>query len=181
MEGLAGSFGYLALLAGALLEGETVVFLAGVAAQHGYLWFPAVVAIAISGGFISDQTLFFVGRRYGNRVLARFPSVAARAPRIQALVKRWDVLAIFLVRFLYGLRIAAPIVIGSCGIAPWRLALFDFLGALLWAFVVAGLGYFAGQAVQYWIARLDLSVVLALMAAALLAGAAWNVLRARRR
>jgi hypothetical protein len=35
--------------------------------------------------------------------------------------------------------------------------------------------------VQYWIARLDLSVVLALMAAALAAGVAWNILRARRR
>jgi membrane protein DedA with SNARE-associated domain len=70
-------------------------------------------------------------------------------------------------------------VIGSCGIAPWRLALFDFLGAVLWAFVVAGLGYFAGQAVQYWVARLDLSVVLALMALALAAGAVWNIVRAR--
>lgn len=180
MEGLAGSFGYLALLAGALLEGETVVFLAGVAAQHGYLWFPAVVAIAISGGFISDQTLFFVGRRYGNRVLARFPSVAARAPRIQALVKRWDVLAIIAVRFLYGLRTAAPLVIGTCGIAPWRLALFDFIGAVLWGSVVAGAGYFAGQAVQEFAGRLDGSVVLFLMAIALVAGTAWNVIRARK-
>jgi membrane protein DedA with SNARE-associated domain len=171
----------VALFIGTLLEGETIVFLAGLAAHHGYLWFPAVVAVAVVGGFISDQILFFVGRRYGERVFARFPGVAARVPRAQALLKRWDVLAIFLVRFLYGLRIAAPIVIGSCGIAPWRLALFDFLGAVLWAFVVAGLGYFAGQAVQYWIARLDLSVVLVLMAVALLAGAAWHILRARRR
>lgn len=180
MEGLAGSFGYLALLAGALLEGETVVFLAGVAAQHGYLWFPAVVAIAIAGGFISDQTLFFVGRRYGNRVLARFPSVAARAPRVQALVKRWDVLAIIAVRFLYGLRTAAPLVIGTCGIAPWRLALFDFIGAVLWGSVVAGAGYFAGQAVQELAGKLDGSAVLFLMAIALVAGTAWNVIRARR-
>jgi membrane protein DedA with SNARE-associated domain len=164
-----------------LLEGETIVFLAGLAAHHGYLWFPAVVAVAVIGGFLSDQTLFFVGRRYGNRVFARFPGIAAKVPRAQALIRRWDVLAILLVRFLYGLRIAVPIVIGASGIAPWRLALFDFIGAVLWAFVVAGLGYFAGQAVQYWVARLDLSIVFILMAAALAAGIAWNVIRARRR
>jgi membrane protein DedA with SNARE-associated domain len=139
------------------------------------------VVVAVTGGFISDQFLFFVGRRYGNRVFARFPGVAARVPRAQALLRRWDALAILLVRFLYGLRIAAPIVIGSSGIAPWRLALYDFIGAVLWAFVVAGLGYFAGQAVQHWLARLDLSVVLILMAAALAAGTVWNVIRARRR
>ena len=137
--------------------------------------------MAVTGGFLSDQILFYIGRRYGDRFLARFPGVAARVPRAQALLRRWDVLAIVLVRFLYGMRIAAPIVIGACGIAPWRLALFDLIGAVLWAFVVASLGYFAGQAVQRWIAHLDLSVVLALMAAALLAGTAWNIVRSRRR
>lgn len=178
---MPSELGYLALFIGTLLEGETIVFLAGLAAHHGYLWFPAVIVVAVIGGFISDQVLFHVGRRYGDRVFARFPGVAKRVPRVQALLRRWDVLAILLVRFLYGLRIAAPIVIGSCGIAPWRLAVFDFIGAVLWAFVVASLGYFAGQAVQYWVARLDLSVVLGLMSAALLAGTAWNIARARRR
>ena len=178
---MPSELGYLALFIGTLLEGETIVFLAGLAAHHGYLWFPAVVVVAVVGGFISDQVLFFVGRRYGNRVFARFPDIAAKVPRVQALIQRWDTLAILVVRFLYGLRIAAPIVIGSCGIAPWRLALYDFIGAVLWASVVGGLGYFAGQAVQHWVARLDLSIVLMLMAAALLAGTAWNVIRARRR
>ena len=178
---MPSELGYLALLIGTLLEGETIVFLAGLAAHHGYLWFPAVILVAVVGGFISDQVLFYVGRRYGNRVFARFPGIAAKVPRVQALIKRWDTLAILVVRFLYGLRIAAPIVIGSCGIAPWRLALYDFIGAVLWAFVVGSLGYFAGQAVQHFVARLDLSIVLVLMAAALLAGTAWNVIRARRR
>lgn len=164
-----------------MLEGEAVVFLAGLAAHHGYLWFPAVVAVAVTGGFLVDQILFFVGRRYGNRVFARFPGVAAKLPRAQALLRRWNVLAIVLVRFLYGLRFAAPIVIGCSGIAPWRLALFDLAGAVIWALAVAGLGYVAGEAVQRWAARLDLSVVLILMAAALAAGTAWNVIRARRR
>jgi len=171
--------GYAALFIGTLLEGETIVFLAGLAAHHGYLWFPAVVAVSVVGGFLSDQILFHIGRRYGERVYARFPGLAARVPRVHALLRRWDVLAILLLRFLWGLRVVAPLVIGSSGIAPWRLALFDFLGAVLWAFVVAGLGYFAGQAVQYWVARLDLSVVLVLMALALAAGTVWNIVRAR--
>lgn len=173
--------GYAALFIGTLLEGETIVFLAGLAAHHGYLWFPAVLAVSVVGGFLSDQILFHLGRRYGERIYARFPGLAAKVPRVRALLLRWDVLAILLVRFLYGLRIVAPLVIGSCGIAAWRLAVFDFLGAVLWAFVVAGLGYFAGQAVQYWLARLDLSVVLGMMALALAAGTVWNIRRARQR
>ena len=164
-----------------MLEGEAIVFLAGLAAHHGYLSFTAVVAVAVTGGFLVDQILFFVGRRYGNRVFARFPGVAARLPLAHALLRRWNVLAIVLVRFLYGLRFAVPIVIGGCGIAPWRLALFDFVGVVVWTLLVAGAGYFVGQGVQYWLARLDPSVVLILMAAALAGGTAWKVTRARRR
>jgi membrane protein DedA with SNARE-associated domain len=181
LEGAAPHLGYLALFVGTLLEGETIVFLAGLAAYHGYLSFAAVVAVAVAGGFLGDQFFFFLGRRYGNRVFTRFPGLATRAPRFQALLRRWDVHAILVVRFLYGLRMAALIVIGSCGISPWRVALFDFIGAVLWAFAVAGLGYFAGQAVQELAGRLGASAVLLLLALALIAGTVWNVVRSLRR
>jgi membrane protein DedA with SNARE-associated domain len=138
------------------------------------------VAISVIGGSIANQVLFFVGRRYSERVYARFPGLAARVPRVQALIRRWDLLAIIVARFLYGLRFAAPIVIGSCGIHPWRLAFLDLLGGVVWAFVVAGLGYLAGEAIQLWASRLGLDDVLFLMAIVLVAGTAWNVIRARR-
>lgn len=156
------------------------MFLAGLAAHHGYLSFPAVVAISVIGGTIANQILFFVGRRYSERVFARFPGLAARVPRVRALVRRWDMLAIIVARFLYGLRFAAPIVIGACGIHPWRLAVLDLIGGVIWAFVIAGLGYFAGEAIQLWAWRFDLSDVLFLMAIVLVSGTAWNVIRARR-
>ena len=156
------------------------MFLAGVAAQHGYLWLPAVLVVAMCGAFAADQILFFVGRRYGARVLARFPSLGRRAPRVQAMVRRWDVAAIILMRFLWGLRTAAPVIIGSCGISPWRLALFDLIGVVLWGSLVAGAGYFAGGVLQQWAGRIDGSAVLLAMALLLIAGTTWNVLKARR-
>jgi membrane protein DedA with SNARE-associated domain len=178
---IVAHFSYLALFVGAFLEGEGVVFLAGIAAQHGYLWLPAVLGVAMSGAFLADQTLFFVGRRYGDRVLARFPVVARRAPRVQAMVRRWDVAAIILMRFLWGLRTAAPIIIGSSGIAPWRLVLFDLIGVLLWGTAVAGAGYFAGGVLQQWAGRMNAAAVLCLMAVLLILGTAWNLVRAGRR
>ena len=158
-----------------------MVFLAGVAAHHGYLWLPAVLGVAMSGAFIADQLLFFVGRRYGYWVLARFPALGRRAPRVQAMLRRRDATAIILMRFLWGLRTAAPIIIGSCGIAPWRLVLFDFIGVVLWGTAVAGAGYFAGEVLRQWAGRLDASSLLLLMALLLLIGTTWNVLKAARR
>lgn len=180
-DAFIGPLGYVAVFLGTMLEGESVLALAGLAAQHGYLMFPAVVVVAVIGAFLGDQVFFFIGRRYGNRVLARFPSLAARAPRIQALLRRWDVLAVVLVRFLYGMRVAGPIVIGSSGIPAWRLALFNFIGALIWAPLVAGIGYFAGQALETWVGRLHHVGIIALMVVALAGVAAWLVVQSRKR
>ena len=181
MDGVMAHLGYVAVFVGTVVEGESILVLGGVAAAYGYLSFPVVVAIAVLGGFLGDQLFFFVGRRYGDRVLARFPAVSAKAPRVQALLRRWDILVVILIRFLYGLRIAGPIVIGSCGIAPWRLALFNFIGALIWAPLVAGIGYLAGQALDNWVGRLRHVEILVLMVAMLAAVAWWFVIAWRRR
>jgi len=49
---------------------------------------------------------------------------------------------------MYGLRIAGPIVIGTSRVSPLRFAAFNFLGALLWASLIGGLGYAFGEAVE---------------------------------
>jgi membrane protein DedA with SNARE-associated domain len=169
LDALIAQFGYFAIFAGTFLEGETVLALGGVAAAYGYLSLPGVIAVAVLGAFCGDQCCFYVGRRYGARVLARYPSIAAKAPRVQALVRRWDAMAVILLRFCYGLRIAGPILIGSCGISPWRIAWFNFIGTLLWAPLVAGIGYVAGQALETWIGRLKQVQIAALMALVLAA------------
>ena len=56
VEQLIADFGYIAIFIGTFLEGELVLALGGVAAAHGYLSFTAVLAVAIVGGFLGDQT-----------------------------------------------------------------------------------------------------------------------------
>ena len=180
-ESVITHFGYAAIFVGTFLEGETVLALGGVAAAHGYLSLPVVMAVGAIGALAGDQTAFFIGRRYGQRILMRYPALAAKAPRVQALVRRWDAPAVVLLRFLYGLRIAGPIVIGSCGISPWRLAFFNFIGTLIWAPLVAGVGYLAGQALDLWVGRLRDVQIAVLMAIVLAAVIGWLVILWRQR
>ena len=181
MQDTITQFGYFAVFIGTFLEGETVLALGGLAAAYGYLSLPGVMAVAVLGAFAGDQTAFFIGRRYGVRLIARYPALAAKAPRVQVLVRRWDMLTVISLRFLYGLRIAGPIVIGSCGISPWRLALFNFIGTLIWAPLVAGIGYFAWQALEVWIGRFRHAQIVLVMLLVLAVVIAWLVIKARRR
>ena len=181
MQDTITQFGYFAVFVGTFLEGETVLALGGLAAAYGYLSLPGVMAVAVLGAFAGDQTAFFIGRRYGVRLIGRYPALAAKAPRVQALVRRWDALAVILLRFCYGLRIAGPIVIGTCGISPWRLALFNFIGVLLWAPLVAAIGYFAWQAVEHWLGRFRHLQLLLVMVLLLAITIGWLLVQWRRR
>jgi membrane protein DedA with SNARE-associated domain len=140
------NWGYPAVFAGTLIEGETILALAAVAAHRGYLSLPWVIAAAAAGGFLGDQIYFFVGRFAGDRVLARWPTLQPGAERVRQLLDRYDTPLILGVRFLYGLRTVGPIAIGMSRV-PWlRFALFNLIGAILWAALVAGIGYALGEA-----------------------------------
>lgn len=148
LAALISDHGYWVLALGTLLEGETVLALAGFAAHQGYLSLPLVVAIAATAGFCGDLAWFWLGRRHGEVVLMRLPSVAAQAERMQRLIERHHEWVIVGIRFAYGLRIAGPVLIGTSNVPAWRFALFNALGAILWAPLIAGLGWVFGAAVE---------------------------------
>ena len=138
-------YGYWAVFVGSLLEGETILVLAGFAAHQGYLSLPETLAIAFVGGTLGDQIFFWVGRRWGGKLLDRVPHSEPHVRRLKELLVRHHAPLIVGVRFMYGVRILGPIVIGTCDIKPWRFALFNTIGAAIWAPLVGGLGYLFGH------------------------------------
>ena len=150
---LVHSYGYAAVAVGCLLEGETVLLLAGFAAHRGYLHWPVVVAVAALAEFAGDLGFFLIGRRHGAWVLGRRPAIAARRAQADAWLARHGAWVVVAVRFIYGFRTAGPVLIGTSSL-PWqRFVLFNALGALLWAVLVSGLGWVFGQAAQAWLGR----------------------------
>jgi membrane protein DedA with SNARE-associated domain len=160
---LLSQYGYLALAIGCFLEGETLLLLAGVAAHGGFLSLPLVVLVAFVSGTLGDQFYFFVGRRWGDKVLGRWPRFEAPAARVERLIERHAEWLIVGVRFMYGLRLIGPVVIGMSKVSPLRFIVFNMIGAAIWAIVVAGAGYFFGHAIQWLLADLELFEKLALV------------------
>jgi membrane protein DedA with SNARE-associated domain len=148
LPGLIEQYGYWAVLGGTLLEGESVLLLAGFAAHRGYLDLPTVVLVAIAGSFLGDQAWFFLGRRQGVRFLERHPKYAAPAARAQALLARYHMPLILSVRFLYGLRTVLPFTIGMSAISTSRFQVLNFAGAVLWSVTITAGGYLFGHLVE---------------------------------
>jgi membrane protein DedA with SNARE-associated domain len=177
---LIQTYGYGAVLAGTLLEGETVLLLAGFAAHRGYLDLPTVVGVAIFGSFLGDQVFFFLGRRNGAKFLARFPKYAEPAARAHALLARYHMPLILAVRFLYGLRAVLPFVIGMSPISTTRFQVLNFAGAVLWSVTIAAGGYLFGHLVERALGDLRHYEELLLLAIALGGTLYWWYSRRRR-
>jgi membrane protein DedA with SNARE-associated domain len=145
LPALVDSYGYVAVAIGAFLEGETVLALAGLAANRGYLeLFPVI------------------------------PDAAARAARFDALLARWHAPLIIAIRFMYGFRIVGPILLGMGRCERWKFVFYNAIGAMLWAPLVAGVGYAFGAAMEaalHDLKRLELWGFVVLVVGALVLGA----------
>jgi membrane protein DedA with SNARE-associated domain len=133
---------------GALFEGETILILAGFAAHRGMLDLGYVIAIAFVASTLGDQIFFHLGRLHGVAILGRFPSLNARVPAVQRMLAKYHTPLILAVRFLYGLRIAGPMVMGISGVSSSRFALLNMIGALVWAVAIALTGYYFGALLE---------------------------------
>ena len=110
---LVAQYGYWAVVAGCLLEGETVLVLVGFAARQGLLSLPVVMALGACAGALSDVALFGVGRWRGAALLARWPRIASYREPLNRLLARWGAWVVVGVRFMYGMRIAGPVLLGT--------------------------------------------------------------------
>lgn len=142
------TYGYWAVFFGCLLEGETILILGGMAAHQHLLQLWPVIGWASLGGMLGDQLLFWSGRYFGGRLLPRLQKKQAAIERVTGLITRYPSTSVFAVRFLYGMRLVGPVVIGASGLSPIRFTLLNAVGAVVWATLFASAGYWAGEALE---------------------------------
>lgn len=179
VSALVAQYGYAFVFLGAMAEGESVLLAAGFAAHRGMLKLHEVMAVAFVASALGDQLCFYLGRRHGPWLLARFPSLRIGMRRVEPMLARHPNAVILSLRFLYGLRTAGPIALGALGVSRWRFTLLNLVSAALWASLIALLGYQFGHALQWLMPELrevEEAALLMVLAAAL----AWTLWRRRR-
>lgn len=148
LEHLIDSYGYLAILIGTFLEGETILILGGITAKLGYLQLPWVIVYAFCGTLIGDQLFFFLGRFQGASFLQRHPSWNYRAEKVRGILVRHRILIILGFRFVYGFRTITPFVIGMSRVPILEFAILNVISAAVWSIVIGVLGFAFGHAME---------------------------------
>ena len=180
---LIKNYGYLAILIGTFLEGETILILGGFAAHMGFLELPWVIASAFAGSFSGDQLYFYIGRHYGPKIIAKRLSWQEGAAKVYKHLHRHQNLLILSFRFFYGFRNVTPFAVGAAHVSRARFFTLNLIGAIIWAISFASAGYLFGEAFRLFLddfKRYELYVLLGLVLVGVLIWLA-TLIRHRRR
>lgn len=152
------NWGYVAVLLGSMVEGESIILTACVLAHMGYLNIYYIMIISFLGTLIADQSLFLIGMRYGPSLFKKYPNLKTKSKRIFELLEKYDIWFILSFRFIYGIRTLSPLVIGASEkISLKRFAPLNLLAAIIWVLLSCFLGYVVlGETVEEVIENFDI-------------------------
>ena len=152
LEHWVAMYGYPAIVLGTIVEGETILIMAGMVSSWGYLDLPVIMVMAFIGSFSGDQMYFFLGRHKGHILLKRHVKWQSRVDRLHDHLAGHHDLIILGFRFLYGFRLVTPLILGmDRSIQARRFVLLNGFSALVWSILVAGGGYLFGEAIQVFL------------------------------
>lgn len=145
MEDFLHQYGYLALTVGAFLEGETAILVASSLVYSGVFGGVETVFFGFFGSFLSDWLYYLIGRVNGSYFVERRPKLKLKLDPARRFFEAHRVQILFSYRFLYGLRVVLPVMIGLTGVRPAHFLAFSVAAGILWASLVSSAGYFAGH------------------------------------
>ena len=113
--------------------------------RSGALSLGTLIVVCWFGSFTGDVIRFWIGRRYGARLLDRFPRFERPVQTVVRLTDRHYVWMILFHRFPHGIRGLAGFAYGISRL-PWSTFLaLNFVAAGLWSGTVVSAGYAFGQ------------------------------------
>jgi membrane protein DedA with SNARE-associated domain len=177
-----GDWGYLGIFIcvfvgnlGIPVPEETVMLVAGFLAGRSILRLQWVYVFCVLSAVSGDCCGFFVGRHGGQRIIARlaarFTSIRQRYERLQLFFHTHGSKAVFMARFIAGVRFMAGPMAGAAGMPFYSFLGWNLLGAIVWCSLVVTIGYLVGDELyrvaemahhaQRWIAMAVLIICIA--------------------
>ena len=193
IERVVGDYGYLAVALGILLEdfglptpGETLLITGAILASGGALNIYILLPLAWLGAVIGDNIGYVIGHYGGHRLMLRYGARVGitddRLKQVERFFERYGVWVIVFARFVVVLRQFNGIVAGTLEMHWLHFLVLNAIGAALWVAFWGMLAYWLGKGVLVYVADIHrlAPFMLAIVAIAVLGGAAWLWWRYRR-
>lgn len=137
-----------AFFLGFVTPGELAVVTGGILASRGQIDMLPLLGVVAVATITGNATGFYVGRRWGSRMLEWPPLQRFLGPsirRVQDFMRRRGEWAIVLGRVSTPTRVIVPFLAGASQVSYRRFVLFDVPASLVWALVFSTLGFVLGE------------------------------------
>jgi len=151
MEEWIARLGYLGVLMGTFVEGETTILLAGIFAKFGYLQLKEVILFAFLGTFLGDCCFFFLGKFFGKSVIERYEFLRVRVVVANRIITQYGHLILFIMRFLAGFRSIILLLLGCANFNSSRFLMIDLVLSLIWSIGISVIGFMFANVVYIFV------------------------------
>ncbi|HEX4933663.1 MAG TPA: DedA family protein [Gemmatimonadaceae bacterium] len=146
LSALNERWAYLTLGISSLVTEELAPLLGGFAAEQGHVRFAGVVLACAAGVFALSSGCYLLGRWRAAWVRLKLRNSPPLVRKVLSAM-RWNPWrSTFIARFVFGGRIALPLACGAAHVPPWIFFTGTAIASLVWAALLAGLGWAFGEA-----------------------------------
>ncbi len=167
---LLSQWGYVALFlfvvlgnVGVPVPETCVLWVAGILIWQRRFSLPPVLVVGIVAAVVGDNCGYWIGRRYGQTVIARYGQriglTSERIAKTRGFLARYGPVGVFGARFVTGLRFLAGPLAGSGGLRPLPFFVANILGALVYVPLTVGEGYAAAYGLGDYVIRIHRGIV----------------------
>lgn len=132
------------------MEGEIFLLIVGFFIKMKVLNPYLSLIFAIGGAFLHEIIYFFIGRWKGREILLKNRHTRKEYRRAKKLIHKYGALSIFIIRFLYGMRIVPMMLMGATGFGTVKFIILNLISLFFWAVIYLSIGYFFGKAAEHF-------------------------------
>ena len=103
---------------------------------------------AILGAFCHEILYFLFGKWKGRDFLENNKYTKKTFERAKEVLNKYGVYSIFVIRFLYGMRMVPMMLMGASGLGVVKFTIINLISLLIWAIFYLSLGYFFGKVAE---------------------------------
>lgn len=156
------SVGYLIIAAAVLMErsvfvgllvpGDLILALGGVYAAQHKMDLVGVIIVGILAAIVGESLGFWLGRRWGHRLLSKIPILKRLAGQLadaETYFRRHGGKTVFIGRYATAIGAFVPFTAGMGRMSYRRFLAFDVPAIVIWATGISIFGYFFGRNLSF--------------------------------
>jgi membrane protein DedA with SNARE-associated domain len=145
------AFGESLPIVGVALPGSTFLMAAGTLIPLGIIDAWSLMAWVVPGAILGDVVAFWLGRRFGQKILGMWPM--RNHPELieqgYRFFKRWGTASVFVGRFSGPMRSTMPLLAGMMGMPRGKFMIANVASALAWAPFLMSPGFLMAAGAQW--------------------------------